>query len=191
REAIGRGEGTRLQLQSRALDGSERWLEIDVQPLRDASGRLTGFVDVASDVTERRRAQADLRVAAIAFDSLEAIAITDANRAILRVNRAFTRITGYEPHEAIGRTPGSLLRSGRQDRAFYDAMEAALERDRHWQGELWNRRKNGELYPEWLSITAVTDDEGRVEHYVAVFTDITQKRKADETIPSTRARTRR
>jgi len=182
REAIGRGEGTRLQLQSRALDGSERWLEIDVQPLRDASGRLTGFVDVASDVTERRRAQADLRVAAIAFDSLEAIAITDANRAILRVNRAFTRITGYEPHEAIGRTPGSLLRSGRQDRAFYDAMEAALERDRHWQGELWNRRKNGELYPEWLSITAVTDDEGRVEHYVAVFTDITQKRKADETI---------
>ncbi|HLT27876.1 MAG TPA: PAS domain-containing protein, partial [Zeimonas sp.] len=71
------------------------------------------------------------------------------------------------------------------------AMEAALERDRHWQGELWNRRKNGELYPEWLSITAVTDDEGRVEHYVAVFTDITQKRKADETIPSTRARTRR
>lgn len=182
RKALASGEGARTQLLNRARDGRELWLEVDIQPLRDASGRITGFVDVAIDVTERRRAQADLRIAAIAFDSLEAIVITDANQAILRVNRAFTRITGYQPHEVIGRTPGRLLRSGRQDRAFYAAMREALARDRHWQGELWNRRRNGELYPEWLSITAVTDDEGRVENYVAVFIDITLKRQADETI---------
>lgn len=182
REALARGEGARVQLLNRTREGRELWLDVDIQPLRDAGGKLTGFVDVASDITERRRAQADLRVAAIAFDSLEAIAITDARRAILRVNPAFTRITGYQPYEAIGRTPGRLLGSGRQGREFYRAMHSALERERHWQGELWNRRKDGELYLEWLSVTAVTDDEGNVENYVAVFTDITQKRQADETI---------
>jgi len=182
RGALARGEGARVQLLNRTREGRELWLEVDIQPVRDAHGKLTGFVDVASDVTERRRAQADLRVAAIAFDSLEAIAITDARRTILRVNPAFTRITGYEPHEAIGRTPGQLLDSGRHGREFYDAMHAALEHERHWQGELWNRRKDGELYLEWLSVTAVTDEDGAIENYVAVFTDITQKRKADETI---------
>ncbi len=182
REALARGEGARAQLLNRTREGRELWLDVEIQPLRDASGRLTGFVDVASDVTERRRAQADLRIAAIAFDSLEAIAITDANQVILRVNPAFTRITGYEAQEAIGQTPGRLLGSGRQDRDFYAVLHHSLERDRHWQGELWNRHKDGELYLQWLSITAVTDDEGDVENYVAVFTDITQKRRADETI---------
>jgi len=182
REAIERGEGVLAQLPGRTSDGREIWLEFDIQPLCDEAGSLLGFVAVASDVTERRRAQADLRIAAIAFDSLEAIAITDASQVMLKVNPAFTRITGYESSEAIGRRPGELLGSGRQGRAFYQAMQASLRSRKHWQGELWNRRKNGELYLQQLSITAVTDEDDRVENYVAVFSDITEKRRADETI---------
>ena len=182
RDALGRGEGVRAQLPGRSCDGRELWLEFDIQPLHDEGGKLLGFVDVASDVTERRRAQADLRIAAIAFDSVEAIAITDARQVFLKVNPAFTRITGYEPHEAIGRTPRQLMASGRQSRIFYQRLHAALDSCKHWQGELWNRRKNGELYLGRLSITAVTDEEDQVENYVAVLSDITEKRKADETI---------
>ncbi len=176
------GRGTRTQVLNRRKDGRELWLDIDVQPLRDAGGQAEGFVAVAADVTERRRVQADLRIAAIAFDSLEAIAITDAAQNILRVNPAFTRITGYSAAEAHGQVVGRLLRSGRHEPAFYEAMWRQLRDERHWQGEVWNRRKNGQVYPEWLSITAVTDEEGAVANYVAVFTDITQKKQADETI---------
>ena len=179
------GEGrqsARALLQNRRKDGSELWLDVDIQPLGDRTDGGRGFVAVASDVTERRRAQADLRVAAIAFNSLEAIVVTDAKQAILRVNPAFTRITGYTAAEARGQVVGRLLRSGRQDAAFYEAMWRQLRETRHWQGELWNRRKDGQIYPEWLSITAVTDEDGQVANYVAVFTDITQKKVADETI---------
>ena len=175
-------QSTRALLQNRRKDGSELWLDVDIQPLGERSDGDRGFVAVASDVTERRRAQADLRVAAIAFNSLEAIVVTDAQQAILRVNPAFTRITGYTAAEARGQVVGRLLRSGRQDAAFYEAMWRQLRESRHWQGELWNRRKDGQIYPEWLSITAVTDEEGQVANYVAVFTDITQKKVADETI---------
>ncbi|MDP1649207.1 MAG: EAL domain-containing protein [Rubrivivax sp.] len=180
--AVDTAQGVRVQVLSRRKDGSDLWLDLDIQPLRDDSGALAGFVDVASDITERRRDQVELRIAAIAFDSLEAIAITDANQVILKVNSAFERITGYSAAQAVGQVTGHLLKSGRQDEDFYAALWQALQQDKHWQGEIWNRRKNGEVYPEWLSITAVTDHEGQVANYVAVFTDITQKKLADETI---------
>ncbi|WP_310383840.1 putative bifunctional diguanylate cyclase/phosphodiesterase, partial [Roseateles sp.] len=154
----------------------------DVQPLCDDTGVAIGFVGVAADITERRQAQADLRIAAIAFDSLEAIAITDARQNVLRVNPAFTRITGYTAAEARGQVMGRLLRSGRHEPGFYEALWQRLRAERHWQGEIWNRRKNGQVYPEWLSITAVPDEAGAVVNYVAVFADITQKKQADETI---------
>ncbi|MFT3818922.1 MAG: EAL domain-containing protein [Rubrivivax sp.] len=180
--ALRQGHGARAQLLNRRRDGGELWLDVDVQPLRDEGGALAGYVGVAADITQRRQVQADLRIAAIAFDALEAIVVTDAQQIILKVNAAFTRITGYSADEAIGTTTGRLLRSGRQDRPFYDAMWTELQRQRHWQGEVWNRRKSGELYLEWLSITAVADEDGRVVNYVAVFTDITQRKQAEETI---------
>lgn len=124
----------------------------------------------------------ELQVAAVAFDSLEAIVVTDAQQRILKVNPAFTAITGYGADEALGRTTGRLLSSGRHGAEFYAAMWQALETERHWKGEIWNRRKSGEVYPQWLSITAVTDEAGVVVNYVAVFTDITQKKLADESI---------
>ncbi|WP_374675154.1 EAL domain-containing protein [Ideonella sp.] len=159
----------------------ERWVEVDVRTL-DPDGRDAGLVMMARDVTERRRADARQRIAAIAFDSLEAVVITDATQRILQVNPAFCRITGFSQEEAVGSTTAALLKSGRHGPEFYQAMWAALQQERRWQGEIWNRRKGGEVYPEWLSITAVMDEQGTLTNYVAVFSDITEKKRADETI---------
>ncbi|MCL4697538.1 MAG: EAL domain-containing protein, partial [Burkholderiaceae bacterium] len=174
--------GRRFQLCHRAAGGHEVWLDVDVQALHDDDGTLRGHVAVAADITQLRQAQAELRIGAIAFESLDGIVITDADERILRVNAAFTRITGYTIDEARGKKTGHLLRSGRHDRSFYESLWTALERDLHWQGELWNRRHNGEVYPQWTSITAVRDDRGRTSHFVVVLTDITEKKRADETI---------
>ncbi len=144
--------------------------------------RIIGRVYTYTDITHRRQEETDRRVAAIAFESQEAIAITDANQVILKVNQAFTRITGYSVEEAVGNNPGQLLKSGRHDAAFYREMWDCLERERHWQGEIWNRRKNGAVFPEWLTITAVTGESGQVTHYVAAFSDTSRNKKAEAEI---------
>ena len=128
-----------------------------------------------------QEANAELRIAAIAFETQEGITVTTPEAVILRVNRAFSELTGYSAEEAIGKTP-ALLKSGRHDEAFYHHMWETLGREGYWQGEIWNRRKNGEIYPEWLTITAVLDPEGRTTHYVAVFSDITQRKEAEDQI---------
>ncbi len=133
------------------------------------------------DITWRKQAEADLRIAAIAFETQEAMMITDANQIILKVNRAFTRITGYSAEEAIGNTP-ALLKSGYQDAKFYQTMWESLAREGYWQSEIWNRRKCGEIYPERITITAVTNTEGKAVNYVATFDDISQHKKVEETI---------
>ncbi len=176
--------GERFQFRHRAHGGLDIWLDVDIQPLQDEAGSMRGHVAVSVDITQLKQVQTDLRIAAIAFDSSGGIAITDEHEHILRVNPAFTRITGFAIDEARGRTMAELLRSGRHGPAFYAAMHAALAREHHWQGEIWNRRKSGEVYPQWLSITAVCDEQGRTTNYVAVFTDITEKKRADETIRS-------
>ena len=126
-------------------------------------------------------AETCLRVAAIAFETSEGMMITDPHGVIMQVNQAFCRITGYAPDEAMGRTP-SLLSSGKHDAEFYRAMWAAIETHGRWSGEVWNRRKNGEVYPEHLTITAVKDDAGQVTHYVASLTDITLSKAASDEI---------
>lgn len=176
------GQALRAPLRSRTKDGRALWLDLDLQPLTDDTGAPEGVVGVAADITALTLAQAELRVAAIAFDALDGIVITDPEQNILRVNPAFTRITGYSAAEAVGHKTGQLLRSGRHERSFYEAMWTVLVRDHHWQGEVWNQRKNGEVYPQWMTITAVVDDQGRTANYVAVFSDITEKKRADETI---------
>lgn len=121
------------------------------------------------------QANEELRIAAIAFNSQAGIAITDPHAKILRVNPAFTQLTGYTAQEAIGQTP-ALLKSGRHDQEFYRQMWETLVEHHYWQGEIWNRRKNGEVYPEGLTITAVMDQDNQITHYVAVFTDITARK---------------
>lgn len=121
-----------------------------------------------------------LRLATKVFEStLEGIMVTNARRVIESVNPAFTQITGYKAHEVIGKTP-AILSSGRHDAAFYQKMGDELAANGYWQGEIWNRRRNGEIYPEWLTISSVKDDGGRIANYVGVFSDITKRKAAEE-----------
>jgi diguanylate cyclase (GGDEF)-like protein/PAS domain S-box-containing protein len=126
-------------------------------------------------------AEEDLRIAAITFESQEGMIVTDANSVILRVNQAFTRLTGYSEAEVIGKTP-AMLKSGRQDDAFYRHLWSTLEQKHYWQGEMWNKRKDGRLFAEWLTISSVTAADGKITHYVGAFSDITQQKKTESEI---------
>ncbi len=161
-------------------DGAVRWVAGKAVPQRldDGSVRWHGFM---SDTTEQKQAAESLRIAATAFESEEGVFITDASGIIVRVNQAFSRITGYPAEEALGKTPG-LLKSGRHDEAFYALMRASIEKAGAWQGEIWNRRKNGEVFPEWLNITAVRDESGAVTHYVSSLSDLTRRKQAEAQI---------
>jgi diguanylate cyclase (GGDEF)-like protein/PAS domain S-box-containing protein len=129
-------------------------------------------------LVRKRRADVELRIAAKAFDSQVAMLVSDANGVILRVNQAFTQSTGYSAEEAIGRKT-AMLKSGRHDQAFYQALWKTLQEKHYWQGVIWNRRKNGKLYAEWLTINAVLSPAGKVTHYVGSFSDITQNKEAE------------
>jgi diguanylate cyclase (GGDEF)-like protein/PAS domain S-box-containing protein len=130
----------------------------------------------------RRLALEDLRLAAKVFESsVEGIVITDANTRILRVNQAFCDITGYTQQEVIGLTP-TMLQSRRHDAEFFNEMWRSIKRYGYWQGEVWNRRKNGEIFPVWLSISAVKKPDGEVSHYIGGFTDLSEQKSAEERI---------
>ncbi|HZX26303.1 MAG TPA: EAL domain-containing protein, partial [Telluria sp.] len=160
--------------------GDTRVLRVTKVPLSDDSGQPTRLMAIGLDVTDAKRAEDQLRIVATAFDSQEAMMITDAQRRILRVNRAFTQVTGYAADEVVGREP-RLLGSGRHDSVFFADVWRSIASAGSWQGELWNRRKSGEEYPCWTTITAIQDDSGKVTNYVGVHTDISaQKRVEDE-----------
>ncbi|ADE11815.1 diguanylate cyclase/phosphodiesterase with PAS/PAC sensor(s) [Sideroxydans lithotrophicus ES-1] len=135
----------------------------------------------ASELKTAEESAAWLRIASVAFESQEGIMITDSKGRILRVNKAFTESTGYSVDEIIGQTP-RLLKSNRHDSAFYAAMWESITRSGSWQGEVWDRRKNGEIYPKWLSITAIKDADGNVTNYVGTHTDISERKTAEEEI---------
>lgn len=143
--------------------------------------KVTGRVWSFRDVTAQKLAEAELRIAATAFESQQGMSISDVNQVILKVNQAFTRMTGYTPEEVIGQTHASLS-SGRHDIQFYQILQQSLKQHGYWEGEIWNKRKNGEIYPEWLSITTVSDANNQVTNYVATFTDITKDKEAEQTI---------
>jgi diguanylate cyclase (GGDEF)-like protein/PAS domain S-box-containing protein len=136
---------------------------------------------IYEEITDQKLAENDLRIAATAFESQEGILVTDANNVILRVNRAFTKVTGYSAEDAIGKTP-ALLTSGYHDADFYESMWRSINETGLWEGEIWNRRKNGEVYPEHLIITAVKDNAGVVTNYVATLNDITVHKAAAKEI---------
>ncbi|MBI5660409.1 MAG: diguanylate cyclase [Nitrosomonadales bacterium] len=133
------------------------------------------------DISERKLAEVALRIASTAFESQESMVITDADGVILRVNQAFTEATGYAAEEAVGQTP-RLLKSGRHNAGFYSEMWETLQRTGKWQGEIWDRRKNGEIYPKLLTISAVKGDGGVVTHYVGADHGITERKAAEEEI---------
>jgi len=159
-------------------DGTPFWNALSISPVLDAKGVLTQFVGIQNDITKRMLAEVELRIAAKAFESQVAMLVADAQGLILRVNQAFIQNTGYSAQEAIGRKT-SLLKSGRHDKAFYEQFWAALRDQQYWQGVIWNRRKNGSIYAEWLTINAVVSPTGEITHYVGAFSDITQNKEAE------------
>lgn len=180
-QAIAANAALRFEEWLPSVDGQTRFFETIKTPVRDEAGALIGVLGVSRDITERQRAEQQLRIAAIAFQSQEAITVTDSRSVILDVNRSFTSMTGYTAEEAIGQTP-RLLQSGRHDAAFYAAMWHAVTTQGSWDGEVWNRRKNGDIYPVHLTITAVRNTHGQVTHYVGASTDITLSKLAEDEI---------
>lgn len=147
--------------------------------IRDPAGVPASIAMMGSDITEWRRMGDRLRLNAQVFDSSnEAMVITDRQNNIIAVNRAFTRLTGYEREEAIGRNP-RILSSGRQDAAFYQAMWKSIIEDGYWRGDIWDRRKDGSCYPKFLSITAIRDDAGEIVKYSAVFYDVSERKEME------------
>jgi diguanylate cyclase (GGDEF)-like protein/PAS domain S-box-containing protein len=163
----------------RAKSGEWRHILSRAFVVRDELGRPKRMVGTHSDITERKRTEAELRSAAAVFtNTQEAVAITDPFGVVLTANPAFTAITGWAGGEIVGRNIG-VLKSGRQSGEFYRALWAELDERGHWQGEIWNRRKNGEIYPEWLTISSVRDETGIVTHRVATFTDISRLKDSE------------
>lgn len=162
-----------------AGDGSVRLLRQLVELLSDGAAGAIRLLGTLQDITEQKRVEEALELAASVFTTTrEGILVTDARGVILTVNPAFTAITGFTPREAEGKTP-RILKSGRHGHEFYARMWSELLHSGRWQGEIWNRRKNGETYIEWLSITRI---EGGDEHggFVSTFTDITKRKEAEE-----------
>ena len=139
------------------------------------------FFCSARDITERKKAEENLRIAATAFDSKVGMMITDPHLFILRTNRALTDITGYNEQELIGHTP-KIFQSSRHDKNFYASMWDHIRTTGSWQGEIWNKRKNGELYPQHILIAAVRDENGQTTHYVASVTDISAYKASEEKV---------
>jgi diguanylate cyclase (GGDEF)-like protein/PAS domain S-box-containing protein len=135
------------------------------------------------EISDRKRAEAEMRIAATAFESQEGMLVTDDAGVILRVNRAFTEITGYMADEVIGKSP-KMLSSGYHDRQFYAEIRDCIANSGSWDGEIWDKRKNGEIFPQHLSITAVKNEAGSVTNYVATFIDITSSKAAEDEIRS-------
>lgn len=153
-------------------------IEVVARVIRAVGGEVTGILMSIRDLSRTRRTEERLRQAITVFNNTqEGIMVVDAERRIVAVNPAFSEITGYGEDEVRGRNP-SLLASGRHGRDFYRALWSALETGGRWQGEIWNRRKNGEIYPQWLTISVVADDDARVTGYVGVFTDISEAKRS-------------
>src|SRR3569623_653701 len=148
-------------------------LDVEISTVGVQLGERILLYCSSRDFTDRKYSEAQLRLVARVFDrAAEGVMITDENQRILTVNDSFVTVTGYSREEVIGRTP-ALLQSGKQSSDFYKNMWEDLQTNGWWQGEIWNRRKNGELYLEWLSINAVRDEQGKIVNYIGMFSDIT------------------
>lgn len=170
------------QLTHRLLmaDGRIKWVEVRCSTYSAGQDESLRVIGTVQDVTLREENALQLRIAAVAFDTQEAIMVTDEDGFIIKVNTAFEHTTGYTQAEVEGHTP-RILQSGQHDAAFYRAMWQAILSEGKWAGEVFDRRKSGEIYPKWLTITAVKT-RGEVSHYVAVFVDITERKKAEDEI---------
>ncbi len=163
--------------------GNLRWLDVVRVPTFGRRGQRMHLLMVRRDITDQRMAAAKLELAGRVLEqSTDGIIVTDERNRIIMVNGAFTEITGYQSHEVLGQGP-SILASGQHDKAFFQHMWKVLAEEGRWVGEIWNRRKNGEVYPQWMSLSALHQRaHGEVTHYVAAFSDLSSRKAAEEKI---------
>ena len=180
RGGVARREACTAELRNYRKDGTLFWNRLSIAPVEDRHGRITHFVGVQEDITDSVNKEQRLRQSATVFDNAqEGMTVTELDGTIIEVNRAFSEITGYRRDEIIGSNP-RILQSGRHDRGFYQAMWASLQESGRWSGEVWNRRKSGEVYPQLLTISVVRDECGRACNYVGVFADISKLKQSEE-----------
>ncbi|WP_052700395.1 PAS domain-containing protein [Methylocucumis oryzae] len=161
-------------------DGSEFPVEISLTPI-EIDNQFWVITSV-QDITERNRLNHEMHLMAMVYQAIgEAVMVADARNIIVAVNEAFTRLTGYSQEEAIGQTT-NLLKSGKHGPDFYQGLWHALAQTGHWQGEIWNRRKSGEIYHEWLVINTIYGSQGEVERRVAMFSEITERKQIEQAI---------
>ena len=178
---IKKGATYEMEHLMRRKDGTSFWCRLKVKVI-DPNALSNGYIWNLEDVTEKRRAEENQRLAATVFEtSTEGILVTDADNHIIMVNPAFTVITGYTLDEVVGKDP-NLLNSGHHNASFYQEMWKSLVKTGKWQGELWNRRKNGEVYVEWVSMVVIRDASDTIVQYVAVFSDITKRKQTEKLI---------
>jgi len=164
------------------LNAAPTLLEITKVKLKDTQGKVVGLIGISKDITNQRQQEDDLRLANIVYqNSAEAMMITNIENQIIAINPALSEITGYSKNELIGKNP-KIFSSGKQSPQFYQLMWAEIKRTGTWQGEIYNTRKDGSDYPEWLSINTIYDDDGKVFRRIALFSDITEKKKKDALI---------
>lgn len=175
---IASGETDTL-LEEDRFQGTTRYVQTVKTPIRDDAGEVTGILGIFWDITRQRESEERLRLSSAVFEhTTEGVMICDANLGLIAVNRAFTEITGYKELEVLGKSP-HILQSGRHEETFYQQMWTLLKDTGSWQGEVWNRRKNGEIYPEWLNISEVRGEHGDVTHYVGIFLDISMLKESE------------
>lgn len=161
-------------------DGSRFPVWLSVTSILDEQQQNFGYLGIAADITEQKRLTDELQLAYNAIEhASEGIVITDGNGLITSVNPGYTRIMGYERSEVLGKNP-NFSKSGRHDESFYQAMWDQIRTDACWEGEIWDRRKDGTVFPKWLSISAIKDGHGKVVHYVGIFKDISQQKAIEE-----------
>ncbi len=162
---------------NRTFDEASLWIDMTCAPSRDVTETIVGGIAIVRDVTASKQTEEMLRINAIAFETQLAMIVTTPDLVILRVNRAFSQVTGYSAQEIIGKA-ASMLSSGRHDKTFFQVVWKALKETGNWQGEIWNRRKNEMIDAEWVTISAVTATDGLITHYVWTFSDITENKDA-------------
>ena len=172
-----------VEIRCRTRDGQWKWVHTRGKVVSSTKdGRPLIISGSCTDISTRKKAEEELQLASLVYqNSSEAILVTDEDGTIVAINPAFTRLTGYAQEEVLGKRPG-ILKSGRHDREFYEAMWNTLTANGQWQGEIWNRKKNGEVYPEWLNINSTFKEDGSVHRRVALFSDITKKKALENLI---------
>ncbi|MGD8191948.1 sensor domain-containing diguanylate cyclase [Brevibacillus ginsengisoli] len=180
REAITERKSIKTELCNYTKNGTLFWNEIDISPILNEQGEALYYVGLLSDITERRQKIEQLNLyAKVVENTQQGVIITDKLAKIIWGNEAFSLTTGYTLEEVMGRNP-RIFQSGLHHGSFYKTMWQTIQQTGQWQGEIWNRRKNGEAYAEWLNITRIQGEEGEVTNYVAVFSDITERKRFEQ-----------